>query len=844
MLKEQSFQVAQSEEKPEIELTIEQDKARQEFMFFLSKGSVDAALKIKDAFNLPEQITYSSRIIQLKAHQGFIECFQRGRIKDAARIMDMFSLPADAIEGLVKQEFEVALRNRYIYTKSPARRIIEEFDLSEEVVQEAAKEEVSRSLSLGDFDHAVKVIKEFKLSEESLATIEVKPDFKNKFTYSLSTGGIRQEREQDLWDNGDIITILDTENLLTLKEKLNLPQEFIGSPKVQEAAKDGFVRLLSDGYIYYAFEIIDKFNLPEEIINSSEVKESIGQAFVHRLFNDNVHDALKIKDRFNLSEAVVQAGAKKSLSHLISEGKIKTAIEVNNEFHLGEEKVLQRVYDDFGDAANFEIYEIYRDLLIGRIPKSLPGIKQAGEAGINQFKQTLRGLQKDLLQDEADKEMLESSAIQPWLMNIVGYESSEWGEHNQGAFRDTVDRYLHLKAKRFIRPLSPEYKESEVLKIPKIDKEKQEEFKHIPAFLSRYDTILSSLQEARALSDQPDGIIQLFDRLSKTRDEQLIHLDEQTIKLQSSKMPEDRRAKALENIKKQKELLDSLDLKHIKSGQGPQEIFRVLSSFKSFNDDLRTLVFYASFSMNPQYKTAELSGASKQKPTLGELSWVMNFTDHITNQETLSKYFSDEESLKRFNSLLNISALEQEMARMQNQKKGGEMPFQFVPTRNLLTEFSGHIADACWASKYDSILEEFPNFVSLIMVQNPEKEKDAHLAGAAMLIETESRRGEPLLVIRGLNPKENVINQLSVEDFYNELVNYLKPIAEKQGRKLAIVIDDHSGGAGTNRPVLFSFLSGLQGKLKRISLRLGSSEDDEIYVFNGYDISDDVYLVE
>ena len=116
----------------------------------------------------------------------------------------------------------------------------------------------------------------------------------------------------------------------------------------------------------------------------------------------------------------------------------------------------------------------------------------------------------------------------------------------------------------------------------------------------------------------------------------------------------------------------------------------------------------------------------------------------------------------------------------------------------------GHIADACWASKYDCLAELHPNTTSVIFIQNTDNNA-RRMAGATFLIETTSAEGEPLLVIRGLNPLENIINDLDQKSFVDEFTAYTREIANNQGRKLAIVIDDHSGGSCTNRPSLFAY---------------------------------------
>ena len=58
------------------------------------------------------------------------------------------------------------------------------------------------------------------------------------------------------------------------------------------------------------------------------------------------------------------------------------------------------------------------------------------------------------------------------------------------------------------------------------------------------------------------------------------------------------------------------------------------------------------------------------------------------------------------------------------------------------------------------------------------------------------------------------------------------------GRTLAMVIDDHSGGSATNRPLLFAYLSGLKSSLTQVKGVVAADTK-----FNGYDISSHVYLM-
>lgn len=226
-----------------------------------------------------------------------------------------------------------------------------------------------------------------------------------------------------------------------------------------------------------------------------------------------------------------------------------------------------------------------------------------------------------------------------------------------------------------------------------------------------------------------------------------------------------------------------------------------------------------------------------KSPNLQQIGEMTDLIGHLTNQEVWGPLFSDIGGEKQLQNLLSIDALTNTLQRSLSISTKGQRTIRFLPTRDALMELSGHIADACWASKYDSLADLHPNTTSVIFIQNPET-ATRRMVGAMFLIETVSAEGEPLLVIRGLNPLENIINDLDPKSFVDEVAIYAREIAENQGRKLAIVIDGHSGGSSTNRPALFAYLSGIRGALQKISL---ASELDT--TINNYNIVDDTYLI-
>jgi hypothetical protein len=226
------------------------------------------------------------------------------------------------------------------------------------------------------------------------------------------------------------------------------------------------------------------------------------------------------------------------------------------------------------------------------------------------------------------------------------------------------------------------------------------------------------------------------------------------------------------------------------------------------------------------------------EPSVESIADVREMIDHIVNQETFGTYFTDKKEALKFKRMSSTKALEEGLNRHQKKAERGDVTqIQFIPTRGSLLEISGQIADACWADQNDSIAEDNFNFTALIMRARPGT-KHERLVGAGLLIETtDDLTGEDVLVLRGTNPTENYINKVDVADFYQAITSYVKDLAEARGMKPAIVIDDHTGGSGTNRPVLFEHLSSIKRTLTRVNV------DAYDTTFNGYDITQDTYAL-
>ena len=82
------------------------------------------------------------------------------------------------------------------------------------------------------------------------------------------------------------------------------------------------------------------------------------------------------------------------------------------------------------------------------------------------------------------------------------------------------------------------------------------------------------------------------------------------------------------------------------------------------------------------------------------------------------------------------------------------------------------------------------------------------------------------------------IAKIDESSFIEKVIETSRKIAIQKKAKLAIVIDNHIGGAASNRPSVYSKISDLKPKLLPVKgLNLNNTE------FNGYDITSDTFYI-
>lgn len=478
------------------------------------------------------------------------------------------------------------------------------------------------------------------------------------------------------------------------------------------------------------------------------------------------------------------------------------------------------------------------------------GVTKPGEAGINQLKHFLNTFTQSIF--ETGNIPVGLLVRHPFLANyvksIVRYETSQFGSHGSEEFLTlltTSERgNYQVGTEYYIGQANIAAKDQEALAEFTITEDAVNEFHAyarslraaqdiVPATGAiewvKFGEILNAIQQditSRGLSIH-GGIEKLQEKI-----DQFIAAGKDTTKLETQ----------LEQQRKAFDKLSDIDFQNVEDFDITAlcQTIQTLSTHNSIvkQGNLQTLLIATALLKNrydEQVPPPKLPDT--ETPTLEQISDMADLIGHLTNQELWGPLFSQIGGEKELQNLLSIDALTATIERSKTIATKGQQTIRFLPTRGALMELSGHIADACWASKHESLAGLHPNTTAVIFIQNPDTSA-RRMAGATFLIETTSEEGEPLLVIRGLNPLQNIITGLDQKSFVDEFTAYAREIAEDQGRRLAIVIDDHSGGSSTNRPTLFAYLSELKAELPQV--RLASTLDTTI---NGYNIVNDTYLI-
>lgn len=505
----------------------------------------------------------------------------------------------------------------------------------------------------------------------------------------------------------------------------------------------------------------------------------------------------------------------------------------------------------FGKYTNIHLAIAIDDLRNGIVNEDCDalGVSEKGEKGIVELQGKIRELVGRFRLDqftEDDREILAKSRIARLLLMVIAeYDpDTSWGDRSESALERKLQYRKTADDLGVIEPLDEGYSLSQVYDIEKLDKISGSE-QWSPDVLERYGLLISDLNHAQSAAGQPMGVSKLVEELRTKVDSVSVRLsrmidliDDSTPKADVKRRNLQKRIDALQQYIQQIDAGDVVTKRFVMNS--PDDFQRGFAHFEPYEElhsAIRRLTFAWALHKNPKQRVHV--GKLNTVPQTEDLAHLREFIEVIVNRDTFGDYFSDKRLAAKFRRMTSTKAFEEALLREQQRtsKSGGTTKLQFIPTRGMFLELSGQIGGACWADQHDSIAEDKPQITGMVMRARPDADSE-RIVGAALLIKTkEQGTDEGVLLLRGLNPKENYINKVDLASFYNAATDYVREMAAKQGLKPAIVIDDHSGGSGTNRSVLFAYLEEQRKSMQNIIVDYDST------LFNGYDVTQYSYAL-
>lgn len=316
--------------------------------------SFKEVMEFKNKYSLPDEVNFDQRV-QDFVKRVFVRCLSAAEMSFvglASEVNAEVNLPNDFVQEEVKKAIiarlsegvtrtaseikEKFLVSDEIYNDDEVRKyskvnflkdldndlemfgekrfILEEDILSEEV-QSAAKEKFMDNLVQGKVGSVLKIEKAAMFQEDFMLSADVVAAAKAGFEKNLSDGlvdeaitifrrfSLDEDEMEEVIRSGiiEILSIGDIKKILQIKNNSLVPDEFLLSPDIIQAAKVGLLTKLSEGFSYDAKTIKNHFSIPDEFLDSPEANQSAKKGFLNMLRKGNTELAFKIKDNYKLA---------------------------------------------------------------------------------------------------------------------------------------------------------------------------------------------------------------------------------------------------------------------------------------------------------------------------------------------------------------------------------------------------------------------------------------------------------------------------------------------------------------------------------------------------------------
>jgi hypothetical protein len=552
-------------------------------------------------------------------------------------------------------------------------------------------------------------------------------------------------------------------------------------------------------------------------------------------------------DKQKIIEAIINSGNVSDLE-LVTIGD-RVGIDYN-------QKAVELVQRYFGKTMNYDLYELFnlmlndpwdprlKDYGIKIKPKnpeksySPEDIDKLSKEAIRQFDKFIAVTRAEFVrQDFRVSEIVEDKIKSKIFKSFINYDQSQFSGQHRQTYDDKIATIIAQEGVN--DKLGVEFKVSrpyDIKSYQKIDMDSDMTFS--AEFQSHLERLKGAYQHAVDAIDSPLSYKKMIIRTQR-KVAALLQLSQ--TKLHST--PEQYRPPLLKKI----EMLESIDLLNLDE-EGFREAVGQLYSQKEFKSELLALVFYLALINHPEERSNLQEAFLNDVSSYSHLMYINDFISHIANEESWKKelFYQDTQNAQEtsqnkvlennYKGIVNLDYMQSEVAIAQSKLGLSTRELVFVPSRGPLLEFSGEMADSCWTGKYKSIAQEKPNFTAVTIVEDF-GQPEARAAGSCMLIETTNEKKEKILIIRGLNPKQSIIDGLDAESFVKQYIHFVRTIAKSTESKLCIVFDD-CGKASTNRPTVYFAIKKIINPMKKAKL-----ENPDEVEFNEYPIINDIYYI-
>lgn len=539
---------------------------------------------------------------------------------------------------------------------------------------------------------------------------------------------------------------------------------------------------------------------------------------------------LKLADRKSLAsidiDQVTKGYKKEEVIDLMLHFNENTNFSISDQNHV---EIFVKYLNEFSLNESTSFFNEYLGLSQGDSPSmdgTYLGITDKGKIGLNQLRGKIRELNHKFITTPVfDAKKLEIDFENPivyqYLQNLVRFEEGRWGSSYQN-FGDVIIEFEKDRNNGEIEPLPQEYQNFSFQVELGLD-EKEHPYVMTETALGKFLSLQSEIGHGLTAINHSEGHNKYFQK------ELNRYLNEDIKLLQESLDGADESEKKFINkeIHARKELQENV-------AKNPDQIIKILLDYSVKNkinksnhyvaQIIRQRLFSQSIlsSGSNQKKLREVSAVNETAVDKKALSTLVELIGNEISQHVIPELELTGKQKKKLSKILNTKALREEIRRVNEFHSGKFKEIETVFSRDMLAEFSGYYCDTCWTGQ-DDIMKNNDTLIGAAFVQNNV------LIGGSLFIESISEDGEKVLIIRGVNPRQNYITNLNPGSFVESFCDKLMDVAKARGCA-KIVAPVKNTGALSNRPEILDYFD--EKYSKEPLVKLGKKED-----FNDYNIT-------